>query len=82
MIDNNSADKQSRVISELDSSDIMILIESASIYKSEWVSIEIQRAEENHIPIKKISITELTNFTRNQTINFATLRNKKTIKKQ
>lgn len=56
MIDNDSADKQSRVISELDSSDILILIESESIYKSEWVGIELERAGLKKIPIRKVKI--------------------------
>lgn len=62
MIDNNSADKQSRVISELDSSDILILIESESIYKSEWVGIELERAGRKKIPIRKVKIEELLNI--------------------
>jgi hypothetical protein len=60
MLDNNSLDKQGRVISELEGSDILILIETESIYKSEWVSMEIKRAKEKLIPIKIISLTELT----------------------
>jgi hypothetical protein len=59
MLDNNSADKQGRVISELDSSDILILIESESTYKSEWVGIELERAGLKKIPIRKVKIEEL-----------------------
>lgn len=62
LINNNSLDKQARVISELDSSDILILIESKSIYESEWVSIELERAKTNQIPIKRVLINYLTDF--------------------
>ncbi|MCL4815017.1 MAG: TIR domain-containing protein [Flavobacteriales bacterium] len=62
IIDNDSLDKQERVISELDSSDTLILIESKSIYESEWVAIELERAEAKKIPIKKIKIEDLSNI--------------------
>lgn len=63
IIDNNSIDKQARVFSELDSSDVLLLIETKSIYKSKWVSLEIERAKARQIPIKTISFDELTIFT-------------------
>ena len=59
IIDNNSKDKQSRVIAELDSSDILLLIETKNIYQSNWVSIEIERAQSKQIPIKIISLNDL-----------------------
>ena len=62
MIDNNSVDKQGRVISELDNSNILVLIESESIYKSEWVRIELERAALKKIPIRKIKMEELKNI--------------------
>jgi len=62
IIDNDSFDKQSRVIAELENSDLMILIETKSIYQSEWVLLEIEKAKSKQIPIRKISINELSNF--------------------
>jgi len=62
IIDNDSFDKQARVISELESSDLMILIETNSIYHSEWVALEIEKAKSRQIPIRKVSINELSNY--------------------
>jgi hypothetical protein len=59
IIDNNSMDKQNRVIAELDSSDILLLIETKSTYFSTWVIIEIERATLKQIPIRKISFHDL-----------------------
>ena len=59
MIDNDSEDKQSRVLSELDTSDILVLIETSSIYKSEWVSIELKRAKAMNIPIRIVKLDEI-----------------------
>lgn len=66
IIDNDSLDKQERVISELDSSDTLILIESKGIYESKWVAIELERAEAKKIPIKKIKIEDLSNIKLNK----------------
>ena len=62
IIDNNSTDKQLRVINELESSDLVILIESKSIYQSEWVALEINKAKSRKIPIRIVPIEELSNF--------------------
>lgn len=62
MIDNDSEDKQSRVLSELDSSDILVLIETDNIYKSDWVAIELERAKANRIPIRIVKAEELNNY--------------------
>lgn len=63
ILDNNSTDKQERVISELSSSDTLILLESKSIYNSDWVRIELEIANEKKIPITTISLGELGNLT-------------------
>jgi hypothetical protein len=60
LIDNDSEDKQNRVLSELDSSDILILIETSNVYKSYWVAIELQRAKANKIPIRIVKIEEIS----------------------
>ena len=62
IIDNDSFDKQARVIAELENSDLMVLIETKSIYQSEWVALEIEKAKLRNIPIRKVSINELSNF--------------------
>jgi hypothetical protein len=62
IIDNDSFDKQARVIAELENSDLMILVETKSIYQSEWVALEIEKAKLSQIPIRKVSIYELSNF--------------------
>jgi hypothetical protein len=62
IIDNNSIDKQLRVIEELESSDLVILIESKSIYQSEWVALEIDKAKSRKIPIRTVPIDEISNF--------------------
>jgi hypothetical protein len=59
LLHNDSIDKQGRVLSELDSSDILILIETDNVYNSKWVSVELNRAEANNIPIRKIKVKEL-----------------------
>lgn len=55
LIDNNSQNKQERVITELDYCDVLILVESRNVYKSKWVSFELERAKSRQIPIKIIS---------------------------
>lgn len=62
LIDNNSKDKQSRVIRELDSSDFVILVESQNIYKSDWVLVEIERAISKNIPIRTIKVKDIENI--------------------
>lgn len=62
IINNNSEDKQARVISELDNSDLLILIKTKSIYKSKWVSLEIERANSKKIPIRGILVEDLKNI--------------------
>lgn len=65
LIDNDSEDKQSRVLSELDSSDVLVLIETSNIYKSEWVTIELNRAKEKGIPIRTVKASEIENYLAN-----------------
>lgn len=62
MIDNDSEDKQSRVLSELDSSDVIVLIETSNIYNSEWVAIELNRAKEKGIPIRTVKPFEIEKY--------------------
>ena len=62
LLHNDSIDKQSRVLKELDSSDVMILIETKSVYQSEWVVLEIEQANAMPIPIQKMNLDQLRKF--------------------
>lgn len=55
VLDNDSEDKQARIIQELELADALILIETPMARKSKWVKIELQIALERSIPIKVIS---------------------------
>jgi len=59
LLHNDSLNKQKRVISELTQSDILFLIKTNSIYKSEWVKKELSIAKKINIPIHKVSYNEL-----------------------
>lgn len=59
LLNNNEIQNpQKKVLSELDSSDLVILIQTESIEKSRWVQTEINRAKYKNIPIKKIPIID------------------------
>lgn len=52
-------EKQERVLAELDSSDEVLLVNTSGWQKSEWVVIELNRAIQRGIPIKKINIKDI-----------------------
>lgn len=56
IIDNNADDKQRFVMEQLDKSDLVVLIATKSIYMSQWVVTEIDRAEKNNTPIVYIPL--------------------------
>lgn len=58
LLHNNARDKQNFVESNLLNSDILILLSSNSISKSEWVQWEIKKARSNDIPIIIIPASE------------------------
>lgn len=62
LINNDSFNKQQRVFDELDNSDILILLLSPNVYKSEWVLQEIDRAKQNFIPILSLTLYEIINL--------------------
>ncbi len=66
LLDNDSADKQQRVIDELERSDLLILIKSLSTLDSEWVTYEVIRAKDLNIPIIELSISELDDISGNE----------------
>lgn len=59
ILDNDSEDKQERVIRELENSSKVILIETDSVYKSEWVTFEISKAKELNIPVVILLINDI-----------------------
>jgi len=59
LIDNDSINKQERVINELDNSDVFLLIETKSVYDSAWVQIELEKAKSRQIDIQILSITDI-----------------------
>jgi hypothetical protein len=59
LINNNSEDKQGRVVEELEKSNLLILIDSPSILHSSWVNFELRLAEKFKIPVVKFSIFEI-----------------------
>jgi hypothetical protein len=63
LLDNNSIDKQGRIIQELEDSDILILIKSQSTYKSEWVKLELESANKMNIPVIEFQISEIDSLT-------------------
>lgn len=64
LINNNSQNKQERVMNELDDSNVLILIDTFSIHKSQWVQIELARAKAKKLPVLKISIDEVVSISK------------------
>ena len=59
IINNDSINKQERVFSEFDNSDIVMLLITPNVYKSKWVIIELERAKERSIPIISFTLKEI-----------------------
>lgn len=59
LIHNNSPMKQARVKSELQNSSLLLLLETASVEKSQWVQWEIEMAKSCGIPVKSIKIRNI-----------------------
>lgn len=59
LIHNDSPMKQARVKSELQNSSLLLLLETASIEKSQWVQWEIEMAKSRGIPVKSIKIRNI-----------------------
>jgi len=69
LIDNNSDDKQNRIVEELKKAELLILIKSKSIFNSEWVKFEIESANEKNIPIIEFNINDIDNLTEKEIEN-------------
>jgi hypothetical protein len=59
LLDNDSTDKQARVLFELNQSDLLVLLETKNIYNSPWVALELENAKKRHIPIKKFHLADI-----------------------
>ncbi len=64
LLDNNSTDKQERIINELEKSDLLILIKSLSSLNSEWVKFELETANKLKIPVIEFLVEDLRNLTK------------------
>jgi|UPI00076AE0E5 hypothetical protein len=58
ILHNHSDNKQAYVMEQLDSSNIVLLISTPSIVKSEWVMTEVMYANKQLIPIISIPLKE------------------------
>ncbi len=65
LFDNDSIDKQGRIIEELGTTNLLILIKSESTLNSEWVKFELDSAKKLKIPVIEFHIAEIDNLTRN-----------------
>lgn len=66
LIDNNSNDKQGRIIDELKKTELLILIRSKSSFNSEWVKFELESVEKLKIPVIEFDVTEIDVLTKNE----------------
>ena len=63
LLNNDSVDKQKRIVTELNICDLLVLIESASSNCSEWVRFELRTANELNIPIVILPVNSIDNLT-------------------
>ncbi len=63
IINNDSIDKQGRIVEELESSNLLILIKSESTLNSEWVKFELENAKRKGIPVIEFHIDEIETLT-------------------
>jgi len=66
ILDNDSKNKQERVIKELKSANAIIIIETPNVYKSDWVLFEIDIAIKRKIPIITIHYSKLLELADNE----------------
>lgn len=58
-LDNDSIDKQERVLFELHSCDMLLLLKTSQTYVSEWVCYELNNAKLNNVPVKVVSYDDV-----------------------
>jgi hypothetical protein len=76
LIDNNSDDKQGRIVEELKRTELLILIKSKSIFNSEWVKFELESANAMNIPVIEFDIDDIDELTEQEIENRINYRNK------
>ncbi len=59
ILDNDSVDKQGRVEQELQSADVLLLIETPMVMESKWVRYELDVAKSRNILIIKSDINNI-----------------------
>lgn len=59
ILDNDSIDKQERVVEELGKAQLLLVLKSPNLKKSAWVKEEYRIANEKKIPIVEINIEQI-----------------------
>lgn len=59
ILDNDSIDKQERVVEELGKAQLLLVLKSPDLKKSAWVKEEYRIANEKKIPIVEINIEQI-----------------------
>ena len=62
ILDNDSIDKQERVVEELSKAQLVLVLMSPDLKNSAWVKEEYRIANENNIPIVEISINHINDI--------------------
>ena len=62
ILDNDSIDKQERVVEELNKAQLVLLLMSPDLKKSVWVKEEYRIANEKKIPIVEININHINDL--------------------
>lgn len=71
-LDNDSENKQERVFQELNRANVLLVLISPDIKKSEWVNIEYDIAEKRSIPVLEVDAGHIEtdiNFLKKQILN-------------
>ena len=64
ILDNDSIDKQKRVLEELSKAQLVLVLMSPDLKKSAWVKEEYRIANEKNIPIVEININHINDIQR------------------
>ena len=64
ILDNDSIDKQERVVEELSKAQLVLVLMSPDLKKSAWVKEEYRIANEKNIPIVEININHINDIQR------------------
>lgn len=64
ILDNDSIDKQKRVVEELSKAQLVLVLMSPDLKKSAWVKEEYRIANEKNIPIVEININHINDIQR------------------